>query len=258
LFTHQPHALHLTTHFPLKEPSMQTKPEVTVRMGLMKKQPTWTSEKFQSYWLGHHGDLASQIPNLREYWQNPVVDRLQRGIDYPRGPWDFDGFSQLWFDDAQQADTAFSLGPLAADLITDENHFLGELHIVTARQREVITVPREPARGTLLKRISTLKRRSDVSEEDFRREWIVHGFMVQEMPGVSAYRQNVVVARERVKGQPCGYDDLPIDGIVELWFEDPAKLDVAFASAQGQRTMAHAKTFLSEITAFLVKERRVK
>ncbi|MDO8771404.1 MAG: EthD domain-containing protein [Burkholderiaceae bacterium] len=77
------------------------------------------------------------------------------------------------------------------------------------------------------------------------------------MPGVSGYRKNVVIQRELVKGQPCNYEQLPIDGIVELWFEDPTTLDAAFASPQGQKTMAHAKTFLSQITAFLVQERRV-
>lgn len=60
-----------------------------------------------------------------------------------------------------------------------------------------------------------------------------------------------------MEGQPCGYDDLPIDDIVELWFESPEVLAAAFASPQGQRTMALARTFLAEITAFLVTERRV-
>jgi hypothetical protein len=57
--------------------------------------------------------------------------------------------------------------------------------------------------------MSTLKRRSDLTEDDFRREWIVHRDLVRKMPGASGYRQNVVIARERAKGQPCGYDDLP-------------------------------------------------
>ena len=56
---------------------------------------------------------------------------------------------------------------------------------------------------------------------------------------------------------PCGHDELPIDGIVELWFESPQTLEAAFASPAGQRTMAHAKTFLAEITAFLVEEHRI-
>ena len=236
---------------------MAIKSETTVRMGLIKKKEAWTADAFSSYWRDNHGKLAGSIPNLREYWQNPVVDRIQRGIDFARGPWSFDGFSQLWFDDAKQADFAFNESDLSAALIADEQHFMSDLHIITAIQREVIELPAEPARGALLKRMSLLKRRSDISEEDFRREWIVHGQMVREMPGVGGYRQNVITARELVKGQPCPYDGMPIDGIVELWFENPTTLDAAFASPQGQRTMAHAKTFLSEITAFLVEERRI-
>jgi uncharacterized protein (TIGR02118 family) len=226
-------------------------------MGLIHKHESWTTEAFSAYWRDKHGPLVAQIADLREYWQNPVVDRLQRGIDFARGPWNFDGFSQLWFDEVKEADTAFNRGPLSDALVADENHFIGRLHIVTASQREVIKVPAAPARGALLKRMSTLRRRSDVTEEDFRREWKVHGTLVQQMPGVSGYRQNVITARERVKGQPCGYDELPIDGIVELWFETPQTLEAAFASPQGQETMAHARIFLSEITAFLVQERRI-
>jgi hypothetical protein len=64
-------------------------------------------------------------------------------------------------------------------------------------------------------------------------------------------------ARVRVKGTPCGYAELPIDGIVELWFENTDTLNAAFASPQGQVTMAHALTFLAEITAFVVEEHRV-
>ena len=230
---------------------------MNVRMGLIRKKPQWTTQEFQEYWRGTHGPLAARAPKLREYWQNAVTDRLQRGIEFARGPWEFDGFSQLWFDDFQQADSAFKDGELAAALIADERHFMGGLHIVTAAQHVVLPVPAEPERGALLKRISTLKRRSDITEDDFRREWIAHRHLVNKMPGVSGYRQNVVIARERIKGQPCGYEDLPIDGIVELWFESPATLEAAFSSPAGRTTMAHARTFLAEITAFVVIEHRV-
>ncbi|MEJ8849868.1 EthD domain-containing protein [Variovorax rhizosphaerae] len=230
---------------------------MNVRMGLIHKKPDWSSERFSAYWRGHHGALARRAPGLRGYWQNPVTERLQRGIDFARGPWDFDGFSQLWFDDVGKADRAFNDSALAADLIADENHFLGGVHIVTAEQRVVIDLPEREARARLLKRMSILKRRPDLGEEDFRREWKVHGDLMRKMPGVSAYRQNVVIARERVKGQPCGYDDFPIDGIVELWFEDAATLEQAFGSAAGKETMAHARTFLAEITAFVVAERQI-
>ena len=230
---------------------------MNVRMGLIQKKSDWSCERFSDYWRDQHGALAGQAPGLREYWQNPVAERLQRGIDFARGPWDFDGFSQLWFDDVGDADHAFNDSEMAAKLIADETFFLGGLHIVTAEQHVVIELPQAQARARLLKRMSILKRRPDITEDDFRREWRVHGDLVRQMPGVSGYRQNVVIARERVKGSPCGYDDLPIDGIVELWFEDAATLEAAFGSDAGQRTMAHARTFLAEITAFVVEERRV-
>lgn len=229
-----------------------------VRMGLIKKQPDWSHERFDAYWRDHHGALAARVPGLKAYWQNLVTDRVQRGIDYARGPWDFDGFSQLWLDPEQPGDTSFRDGALATALIADEQHFLGGLHIVVTAQTEVIALPEAPAeRARFLKRISTLRRRADISEDDFRREWRVHADLVRTMPGVSGYRQNVVNERERVKGQSCGYADLPIDGIVELWFESPEGLTAAFASPEGQRTMAHAKSFIAEITAFLVSERRI-
>lgn len=230
---------------------------MTVRMGLIRKKQDWSFDDFNNYWRDHHGALAARAPRLREYWQNPVTDRLQRGIEFARGPWDFDGFSQLWFEDAKQADHAFGNGEIAAELIADEQHFLGGLHIVTAEPSVVIALPAEDERRRLLKRISIIKRKPDMSEEDFKREWRFHGDLVRKMPGVSAYRQNVVVARERRKGVPCSYEELPIDGIVELWFKDAQTLDAAFASPDGQATMAHAKSFLHEITAFVVAERRV-
>lgn len=230
---------------------------MTVRMGLIRKKANWTFEDFNSYWRDNHGGLASRAPNLREYWQNPVVDRLQRGIEFPRGPWDFDGFSQLSFDDAKQSNHAFNDSGLAADLIKDEQYFLGDLHIVTAEQSVVIPLPVKEERAMLLKRMSIIKRLPAIDEEDFRREWKVHGDLVRKMSGVSAYRQNVIIARELVKGQPSSYEQFPIDGIVELWFKDVPTLEAAFNSPQGKETMAHAKTFLSEITAFVVAERQV-
>ena len=230
---------------------------MTVRMGLIRKKADWSFEQFNNYWRDQHGALAARAPRLREYWQNPVTDRLQRGIDFARGPWDFDGFSQLWFDDAARAGDAFNTSEMAAALIADEQYFLGGLHIVTAEQSVVVPVPEAPRRGALLKRMSTLKRRPDITEEEFRREWKVHADHVRKMPGVSGYRQNVIVERELVKGTPCRYEDLPIDGIVELWFEDTGTLQAAFSSPAGQTTMAHAKTFLAEITAFLVAERQI-
>lgn len=229
----------------------------TVRMGLIRKKPEWSIDEFRSYWIEKHGPLAARAPGLREYWQNHVTDRLQRGITFKRGPWDFDGFSQLYFDEATQADRAFGTSDMAGKLIADEQHFLGGLHILTTLQHVVIPVPAADKRAKLMKRISTLTRLPHISEDDFRHEWIIHRDHLLKMPGVAAYRQNLVVARERVKGHPCPYEDLPIDGIVELWFDNADTLEAAFGSPEGETTMRHATTFISEITVFAIKEVRI-
>lgn len=229
---------------------------MNVRMGLIRRQSGWSLDEFSTYWRDKHGPLAARVPNLREYWQNLVTDRLQRGIEFARGPWDFDGVSQLSFDEVRQADHAFREGELAAALIEDERRFLGGLHILTAQRMTVVPVPAQ-RRCALLKRIWTLRRRPGIGEEDYRREWRFHAEHVRRMPGVSGYCQNVVLSMELTKGQSCAYEQMPTDGIVELWFEDASAIEATFASPAGRSTMSHARTFLHEITAFLVEERRI-
>ena len=222
-----------------------------VRMGLLNKREDWSMQRFRSHWREHHARLAAQLPGLVAYHQNHVTDSVQRGISYKRGPEVVDGISQLWFDDGVgRIDGLYA--SLGQQLIEDEQHFLGRLRIVTADCHEVIAPP--PV-GTTLKRMSFLRRRADVSAEQFALEWRVkHAQWVQTLPGVLGYRQNLITHRESPKGQRVAYDGLPIDGIVELWFQTPQTLNDAFASPQGVKTMQHASEFIDEITTFLVED----
>jgi uncharacterized protein (TIGR02118 family) len=221
-----------------------------VRMGLLNKKPDWSMDRFRRHWREEHARLAAQLPGLRAYHQNHVTDTAQRGISYKRGPEVIDGISQLWFDDASRMDDAFSAA-LGQQLIDDENHFIGRLRIVTATPIEVIA---PPSPGAALKRMSLLRRRADVTPEVFAHEWNVrHAALVKTLPGVLGYRQNLITHRESPKGHVVGYEGLPIDGIVELWFESTDTLNAAFASPQGVETMRHATTFIDEITIFLVE-----
>ena len=61
-----------------------------VRMGLLQKRPQLSTRDFRRHWREVHGTLAAQLPGLRRYHQNHVVERAQRGIDYARGPRDLD------------------------------------------------------------------------------------------------------------------------------------------------------------------------
>ncbi len=221
-----------------------------IRMGLLNKHADWSLEQFRQHWRDHHGPLARQLPGLRHYQQNHVVDCAQRGISYRRGPEQLEGISQLAFDD-DTAMLAAMAGPVGPQLVADENHFIGRLRVVTAQQRVVVP---PPATGAALKRMSLLRRRADTTPEQFAHEWqVVHGPLVRLLPGVLGYRQNLITQRQVPKGTVVGHEGLPIDGVVELWFASTDSLDAAFASAPGQRAMAHATTFIDEITTFLVE-----
>jgi uncharacterized protein (TIGR02118 family) len=225
-----------------------------VRMGLLNKKPEWSQEDFRHYWSDTHGPIAAKLPGLRSYLQHHVVDSVQRGISYKRGPEQLDGFSELAFDDAASMSAAFR-SDMARSLAEDEARFLGRLRIIAVDRREVI--PPDPGKP-LIKRMSLLRRRSDVDAETFEREWrFEHARLVKLMPGIEGYRQNLVIERQVVKGTPCAYDDLPVDGVVELWFTSTDTLNQAFASPQGIQTMKHAESFIDEITTFMVETRTV-
>lgn len=221
-----------------------------VRSGLIRRKPDWSAQEFRRYWREVHGPLAAKLPGLRRYEQNHVTDSVQRGIAFERGPEHLDGFSMLWFDSIEAMRAAIATDAGQA-LVADENHFIGDLRIVAIDQVEVIPpVTDRP----VIKRMSLLRRIPDVSPETFVHEWrIEHAHLVRRLTGVRGYRQNLVIGREAPKGVAVGYDALPIDGIVELWFDDAASLDAAFASPQGATLMMHAREFISEITTFLVE-----
>jgi uncharacterized protein (TIGR02118 family) len=189
------------------------------------------------------------------YHQHHVVDSVQRGISFKRGPEQLDGFSELVFESEEAMRAAFA-SDVAPSLVEDEARFLGRLRLLALDQREVIA---PPAGQPLIKRMSLLRRRPDVDEATFEREWRVeHARLVKLTPGVRGYRQNLVIGREAVKGTPCGYDELPIDGVVELWFSSTDELNQAFASPQGVTLMNHATVFIDEITTFMVETHVVK
>jgi uncharacterized protein (TIGR02118 family) len=224
-----------------------------VRMGLLQKAELELAE-FRSHWLNLHGPLAAKLPGLRRYHQNHIVDRQQRGISYARGAWDFDGISELWFEDLPSMQRAFSTD-LVKELGTDEATFIGDLKLLTAIQRQVIPVPNGER---LIKRMSTLKRRPGVSAEKFQREWFdVHSELVKRLPEVKGYAQNLIFDRSHGRGRPITYDEFPVDGIVELWFRDAEDLESGFRSASGKTLMTHAEEFIVEISTFLVDEHEI-
>jgi uncharacterized protein (TIGR02118 family) len=110
---------------------------VIVRMGLLQRRSDIGRQDFRTHWRDCHGPLAARLPGLRRYHQNYVVDREQRGISHARGGEDFDGFSELWFDDVPSMLAAFV--PEDVQLLgEDEDRFIGGLKLITAIQHVVV------------------------------------------------------------------------------------------------------------------------
>lgn len=226
------------------------------RFGLLQRAPGLTPEEFDRHWQLAHGPLAARFPGLRAYSQHLVVDKEQFGIDHARGPWDLDGMSELHFDDLDAMMTAVAT-PAFGAAHKDEADFLGDVHLLACEKHEV--VPVDVGDGPFVKRMTLLKKLPGVSDAEFRHQWLkLHADWVRQWPDVLGYTQNLVVDRYHgARTQSAGYDDVPVDGIVEFWFRDKETAAKLYASEIVARTQQHALEFLDEITPFFVETRRI-
>ena len=219
------------------------------RMGLLQKKQGLSTEAFKKHWKEIHGPIALKAKKMRRYHQNLVIDSEQRGIDYARSGMTVDGFSELWFDNLYDMNTSIT-PEIRKELADDEELIMDDVKVIVTIQNVVI--PIVCTGKPLTKRMSLIRRRQDVDAETFKREWWeVHSDLVRAFTGVRGYNQCLIVDRI-IGGKSMPYEELPIDGVVELWFEDTSGLEESFASPAGQKAQAHAKTFIEEVTAFLV------
>lgn len=222
-----------------------------VRFGLLTRREDLSADAFGAYWRGNHADVVKKaMPHLSGYIQNHVVDRSQKGIDYKRVSLEVDGMAQLFFNSL--ADTrGFSDEAKIKTLQDDEQNFLGGIAILTAFQNVVVT---PPTTGKFAKRMSLIRKRPDVTMEQFQDEWLnMHPILVKRLPGLLGYRQNVVIDRQKDRLKGDGAEtEIHVDGVVELWFESAEATEEAFRSPRGKTAMSHAQEFLGEISTYMV------
>ena len=79
-------------------------------------RPDMSYDAARDYWNEVHNDVVRKcLPECRRYIQNIAVPvRSQQ--------WDYDGVSELWFDDMESIKRSFS-GPLNEALVADEEKF---------------------------------------------------------------------------------------------------------------------------------------
>ena len=94
---------------------------------------------------------------------------------------------------------------------------------------------------SMVKSIVFLKRRSDMTQEEFHNYWReVHAPIVLKLPGIRRYVQNRAVK--------IGDREPPYDGVAEVWFEDFESLRAAVQSSAWQGVLDDETNFMGHTT----------
>ena len=216
-------------------------------MGLIQTAVELSEQSFANY----EADIrrASGTQALGAVF-NRVTDRSQKGIDYARSATELDAIAQFFFPDVSASMTAATMGSFSLTMGLP-GPLVAEIQSILCLQNTVIEPPKTP---TGLKRMSILRKRPDVSAEDFQRQWFgLHAVLVPRLAGIQGYRQNLVIDGPRDEN-----GNMLADGMVELWFQDAASIERAFQSGPGHTLMMHAQEFIAEISTFLVEPHQIQ
>jgi uncharacterized protein (TIGR02118 family) len=106
----------------------------------------------------------------------------------------------------------------------------------------------------MIKSISLLTRRPELSHDEFVRHWVeIHAPLAHAVPGVRRYVQNHIEGERRRADIPT--TEIAVDGIAELWYDDRAAMDRGNASAEAKRLHDDGALFIGGIKSFIVEEK---
>ena len=91
----------------------------TKRLGILRKKEGMSHDDFVNHWMKRHAALCVKLPGLRRY----SVNLVERGR-FPK--FDYDGFSELWFDSEADLKAAFE-SPAGKTLLADLPNFAGQI-----------------------------------------------------------------------------------------------------------------------------------
>mgnify|MGYP001616700173 CR=1 FL=1 len=102
----------------------------TKRLGILRRKDGISHEEFVDHWLKRHAALCVKLPGLRRY----AVNLVERG----RFPYfDYDGFSELWFDSEADLNAAMQ-SPEGRTLLADLPNFAKDVSPIVAVERQIL------------------------------------------------------------------------------------------------------------------------
>ncbi|CVH78345.1 EthD domain-containing protein [Rubneribacter badeniensis] len=221
------------------------------RISLLKCREGVSEEAFREAMMGNVREVVASMPGLRKCEINFVTDRQQRS-HLGRGAIDIDGFIEMFFDsygDMQEAYRQSGDAVLAALEPIVETPLST---LVVVKKKDTLV----PAYldGKAIKRVSFCDRKEGVDAMTFHDEWwYTHSVLVKLMSGYCGYNQNLVVDR-LVAEKPVHYADLPVEGMVEFWFEDMDAFNECYSTVGFKlRASVHAAEFIGTVTTYFVE-----
>jgi uncharacterized protein (TIGR02118 family) len=106
----------------------------------------------------------------------------------------------------------------------------------------------------VIKSISLLTRKDDISHEEFIRHWVdIHAPLAHAVPRLRRYVQSHILAeRTRPDIETLA---VQIDGIAELWFDSLEDMQFANASPEAKILHDDGATFIGKIKSFTIEEK---
>ena len=105
----------------------------------------------------------------------------------------------------------------------------------------------------MIKSLSLLTRKSELSREEFRRIWeSEHAPLVHTVPQVRRYVLSFVLEEPTRPDVPT--QAMNVDAVAELWYDDVAALKAAAASPEMKAVQANGALHLGAIKTFITEE----
>ena len=208
-----------------------------------KRKSGSSVEDFQRYWRTHHADLAKELPGLRRYVQCHTLP----GVYKKREP-AYDGVAEIWFDSTDALRVAAKSDVFRA-VKDDEPNFMD-----VGTYGDVVTEEHVIKDGAIpdggVKNIEFVKRRGDLSVEDFQRHWReIHGPLGAAIPPVRRYVQ----CHTRLAGYRDGRTP-PLDGLALTWFDGVHTMRESAETEEYNLTRADEPNFVDGELAFIITQ----
>ncbi|MGE0768841.1 MAG: EthD domain-containing protein [Hyphomicrobiaceae bacterium] len=182
-------------------------------ISLIRRRPDLSLEAFRRHWLHPHGTMTAELPATRRYVQHHPIDVA--GTNAYARQLGIDGIPELWFDDIEARQNAYT-SPRIAECNVDSENFIGAVTRIVSEPRVVLAAPETDA----VARVLLLATGAADPLWSQRTEDTVAALP----PGVIGYTAHRLIEQAPAPNSRIAELVLPVAGFAEVAFADEAAL----------------------------------